>query len=168
MLPSSPSAWPRRVAVIALALVGGGIATYLTLYQWRITASVWDPLFGPRSSETVLTSPISRALPLPDATLGALAYLAEACLTALGGADRWRTIPWLVIVFGGALVALALTGLVLVLLQVFVVHALCMLCLCSAAISWINVALGRDEVGASLGVLRQTRGRTTHEPTRPA
>jgi hypothetical protein len=57
-----------------------------------------------------------------------------------------------VIGFGGVLAVLALTGLVLVLVQVFVVHALCTLCLCSAAISWINAALGRDEVGASLGV----------------
>ena len=135
---------------MVLALVGCGIATYLTLYQWRVTSSVWDPLFGSRSSEAVLSSFVSRLTPLPDATLGAIAYLVEAGLAALGGPARWRTAPRLVWVFGVVLAALALTSLGLVLSQVLLVHALCTLCLCSAAISWLNAWLGRHEVLASL------------------
>ncbi|MBV9359408.1 MAG: vitamin K epoxide reductase, partial [Chloroflexi bacterium] len=96
-VPASPSAWSRRLPVVVLALIGCAIATYLTLYQWRVTTSVWDPFFGSHSSEAVLSSPISRFLPLPDATLGALAYLIEAIVTALGGRNRWRTSPWLVV-----------------------------------------------------------------------
>jgi uncharacterized membrane protein len=141
--------------VVVLALLGGGLATYLTLYQWHVTAAVWDPLFGARSSEAVLTSAVSRWLPLPDATLGALAYLVEAVVTAAGGTDRWRTTPWLVIVFGLVLAGLALTSLGLVLAQIFLVHALCTLCLCSAAISFVNAWLGRDEVLATLHALRR-------------
>lgn len=150
----NPSSWEHRLPVVGLALVGCTLATYLTLYQWHVTAEVWDPLFGPGSSEAVLTSSVSRYLPLPDATLGAAAYLVEAVVTALGGSDRWRATPWLVILFGLVLVGLALTSLALVLIQVLVVHALCTLCLCSAAISWLNAWLGRDEVFATLGVLR--------------
>lgn len=84
----NPSAWPHRVPVLVLALVGCAISTYLTLYQWHAISSVWDPVFGAASSEAVLTSSVSRMLPLPDATLGALAYVVEAVVTALGGSDR--------------------------------------------------------------------------------
>lgn len=145
-----PSAWSHRRPVIALALVGCGIASYLSLYQWHVTSSVWDPLFGTRSSEAVLTSFVSRLAPVPDATLGAIAYLVEAALAALGGPARWRTAPRLVLLFGLVLAGLALTSLALVLSQVLLVHALCTLCLGSAAISWLNAWLGRHEVMASL------------------
>jgi uncharacterized membrane protein len=141
--------------VIVLALIGCGLATYLTLYQWHVTSGVWDPIFGSASSERVLTSAISRRLPVPDATLGAFAYVVEAILTAAGDEHRWYSHPWLVVVFGLALLGLAVTSLVLVLIQVFVVHALCTLCLCSAAISFVNAWLGRDEVFATLRLVRR-------------
>ncbi|MDQ3809133.1 MAG: vitamin K epoxide reductase [Chloroflexota bacterium] len=141
--------------MVALALAGCAIATYLTLYQWRVTVGVWDPLFGSISSEAVLTSAFSRALPLPDATLGALAYAVEAVLAALGGPERWRTAPWLVVLFGVVMAGLALVGLILVLTQAFVVQAVCTLCLLSAAISWVNGALGGDEVAATVRALKQ-------------
>ncbi|MBV9544466.1 MAG: vitamin K epoxide reductase [Chloroflexi bacterium] len=147
---SEPSAWPHRVAVVVLALLGAAIATYLTLYQWQVTSSVWDPIFGPGSSEAVLTSPISRMLPLPDATLGAIAYLVEALLAGLGGTDRWRRQRGLVLVYGIALAGLALTSVGLVLVQLLVVHAFCTLCLSSAALSWVNAWLGHGEVIAAL------------------
>ena len=79
--------------VIVLAVVGCGVASYLTLYQLRLTSSVWDPWFGPASSEAVL----NLARPIPDALLGAVAYVLEAILTAVGGQERWRTNPRLVL-----------------------------------------------------------------------
>jgi len=151
---ANPSSWSHRLPVVLLAVVGCALATYLTLYQWHLTTSVWDPIFGSRSSEAVLSSPITRLLPLPDATLGAVAYLIEAVVTLLGGAERWRTAPRLVILFGLVLAGLALTSLVLVLTQIFLVHALCTLCLCSAAISFANAWLGRDEVFAAIQTLQ--------------
>jgi uncharacterized membrane protein len=129
-----------------LALVGCAVAGYLSLYQLHITSSVWDPLFGSASSQAVLTW----ARPIPDATLGALAYLVEALLTALGGEDRWRTNPRPVLLFGLVLAGLALTSLALVLIQALLVHALCALCLASAAISFLNAGLGCPEVLATL------------------
>jgi uncharacterized membrane protein len=143
---TNPSAWAHRLPVIVLALLGAAIATYLTLYQWHLTTGVWDPLFGAASSEAVLTSSLTRLLPLPDATLGALAYLVEAALAALGGEDRLEKHPRVVVLYGLVLAGLALTSLVLILTQIFVVHALCSLCLCSAAISFINAWLGHEEV----------------------
>ena len=137
-----PSSWSHRLPVIVLALVGCGVASYLTLYQLHLTSSVWDPLFGSASSEKVLTW----ARPIPDAALGAAAYLVEAVLTALGDEHRYRTNPRLVLVFGIVLAALAATSLVLIVIQVLVVHALCSLCLLSAAMSFINAWLGYPEV----------------------
>jgi uncharacterized membrane protein len=153
----SPSAWSYRLPVLVLALLGAAIATYLTLFQWHITTTVWDPLFGSASSEAVLSSALTRRLPLPDATLGALGYIVEAILAALGGEDRYQRRPWLVLLYGLVLAGLALTSFVLVLTQIFVVHALCSLCLCSAAISFINAWLGRDEV---LAATRELNWRT--------
>jgi uncharacterized membrane protein len=164
----SPSAWSHRLPVIVLALVGCGLATYLTLYQWHLTPTVWDPIFGSQSSAAVLMSSVSRLIPVPDATLGAMAYLVEAALGLAGGPDRWRSAPKLVLVFGAILAGLAFTSLALVLSQFVLVHALCSLCLCSAAISWINAWLGRDEVLAALAHgLRAppNRRRKQHEHT---
>ncbi len=156
---ASVSNWSHRLPVVTLALVGCAVSTYLTLYQWHVIGGVWDPLFGASSSETVLTSFVSRYLPLPDATLGALAYLVEAIVAAVGGTDRSRTTPWLVVVYGLVLVGLGLTSLTLVLIQIFLIHALCTLCLCSAAISFVNLWLGRDEVFVSLRHVQQARAR---------
>ena len=163
----NPSAWSHRLPVIVLALVGCGLATYLTLYQWHVTSSVWDPVFGSQSSEAVLTSFVSRLIPIPDATLGAIAYVIEAVLGAVGGSARWRAAPRLVLVFGAVLAGLALTSVALVLSQLLLVHALCTLCLGSAAISWINAWLGRDEVLASLARVQETGARRSTHHIRP-
>src|SRR5690242_11836835 len=80
----NPSAWSHRRWVIGLALLGAGIATYLTLYQAGLIRQVWEPFFGD-GSEIVLRSWVSTMLPVPDATLGVLAYLVEAVLASLGG-----------------------------------------------------------------------------------
>ena len=72
-----------RPVVVVLALVGCAVATVLTPFQVGVLDDVWEPFFGD-GSRRVLTSALSRALPVPDAALGAVAYLAEAVLTALG------------------------------------------------------------------------------------
>ncbi len=171
---ASPSAWSRRLPVAVLAAAGCGIATYLTLYQWHVLGSAWDPVFGARSSEDVLMSSLSRSLPLPDATLGAIAYLVEAGVTCLGSAERYRAAPWAVLLFGAVVVALALTSLVLILIQALVVQRFCSLCLVSASISFLNAWLARDEVSATLravlrvGPDRQLLGRVLHGERRSA
>ena len=155
----SPSAWSSRAPVIVLALLGCAIAGYLSLYQWHVIRTVWDPLFGSDSSQAVLGSAISRALPVPDATLGALAYVVEAVVCALGGSDRWRTQPRLMLVYGVVVVGMALTSLLLVLVQVALVRALCTLCLCSAAVSLINAALAREELAAAIAARKSAARR---------
>lgn len=64
----NPSAWRQRLPIVVLALLGVAIAGYLALYQLGIIADVFDPFFGD-GSRRVLTSDISRVLPVPDAAL---------------------------------------------------------------------------------------------------
>jgi hypothetical protein len=85
---------------VVLALVGCAVATVLTLFQVGVLDDVWEPFFGD-GSRRVLTSALSRALPVPDAALGAVAYLAEAVLTALGRPDRPEVVLTAAVVAAG-------------------------------------------------------------------
>ncbi len=39
----NPSKWSERVPIVALAIIGLGIATYLTLFQLGAVDEVWEP-----------------------------------------------------------------------------------------------------------------------------
>jgi uncharacterized membrane protein len=151
----NPSAWSHRLWVVGLALIGVGIALYLTLYQAGLIQQVWEPFSGDGSA-IVLHSWVSRTLPVPDATLGVLAYLVEAVLASLGGTVRWRTAPWIVFALGVAVCVFGMTSMLLVAAQPLLFHAWCTLCLTSAAISLALVGPTIDEVQASLHLLEQT------------
>lgn len=150
------SAWSRRIPVIALSLVGLGVAVVLTLFQLDAIASVWEPFFGD-GSRKVLTSSLSEALPVPDASLGAVAYAAEAVLEAIGGPRRALERPWVVVLAGLVAAGLGFAALVLVATQVFVVGAFCTQCLVSAAVSVSVAALVAPEVRTAVGVIRMRR-----------
>jgi uncharacterized membrane protein len=148
----NPSSRSERLPLVGLALAGTLIAGYLALYQLGVLDSVWDPFFG-AGSQVILKSSVSRILPIPDAALGALGYVVDAVSGAIGGHDRWRSKPWIVIVFGTAVGPLGLASILLVMLQPVVFHAWCTLCLASAAISIAMIGPAMDEVLASLQYL---------------
>lgn len=145
----NPSVWDQRLPIVGLALVGFAIATYLALYQLDILDAVWEPFFGD-GSRVILDSSVSHLLPVPDAALGAASYLLDAVTGVVGSRDRWRTRPWLVIVFGLAVGPLGLASVVLVILQPVLFDAFCTLCLGSAVISLVMIGPAMDEVLASL------------------
>src|SRR5512140_3248881 len=130
-----PSRWSERLPVAVAAAAGLAISLYLAAYQLGAVAAPWDPLFGPASSARVLHSALSRALPLPDAAVGAIAYAAELAADLVGGDERWRTHPWIVLAFGAIAAALALAGASLVVLQAAVVRAGCARGRCAALLS---------------------------------
>jgi hypothetical protein len=152
----NPSAWAERLAIVGLALVGFAIAAYLAAYQYGLIASVWEPFFG-RGSARILHSWISDHLPVRDAALGAFAYLIDAATGVVGGRARWRTKPWVVLVFGTFVGPLGAVSLVLVILQPVLFHAWCTLCLASAAISVLMIGPAMDEVLASLQHLARVK-----------
>ena len=130
-------------------MAGCVLSVYLAGYQLRFVNQVWEPFFGD-GSQHILRSAFSDALPIPDAALGAAGYLVEFALLLIGGAQRWRTLPWIVLCYGGVMGLLGVGSMVLVALQILIFREFCTLCLASAAISLTIVVLGFDEPLASL------------------
>ncbi len=143
---------------MALALVGFVIASYLTLYQVGVLPSVWEPFFG-SGSRRILNSRVSHLLPVPDAALGAPGYLLDAITGLIGGTSRWRSMPWIVIVFGVAVGPLGAVSILLVILQPVLYEGFCTLCLASALISVLMIGPAMDEVLASLQMLKRSARR---------
>jgi len=116
----------------------------------------WEHTVG-SGSKVILNSSVSRLLPIPDAALGALGYLADAVSGVIGGRGRWRTMPWIVILFGLLVGPLGLVSIILVILQPIYFGAWCTLCLASAAISLAMVYPAMDEVVASYQFLKREK-----------
>lgn len=152
----NPTAWSKRLSLAARAFVGLCIASYLTLYQLEVFPNVWDPFFGNGSRE-VLTSSFSRSLPVPDASLGALAYLSEIALSFIGGRDRWWTMPWTTVALGLVVGLGAVVSVLLMIVQPVVAGAWCTLCLASAFVSLTIVGPGLEELLATLQHLKRVR-----------
>ena len=152
----NPASWPQRIPIIVLALVGVGIATYLTLYQLRVIPVVWEPFFG-NGSITILNSYVSEILIIPDAALGAFGYLVDAVAGAIGSPRRWRSMPWIVIVFGLAVGPLGFVSIMLVVFQPVLFDAWCTLCLASAVVSVVMIGPAMDEFLASMQYLKRVK-----------
>ena len=157
----NPSTWQQRIPIVGLALVGFGIATYLAFYQAGVVKTVWEPFFG-KGSERILQSWVSKVLPVSDAALGAFSYLLDAVTGVIGRRDRWRTMPWIVVLFGIAVGPLGAVSVLLVILQPVLFDAWCTLCLASAIVSMTMIGPAMDEVLASLQFLKaeKRRGRS--------
>ncbi|MEP6574337.1 MAG: vitamin K epoxide reductase family protein, partial [Gemmatimonadota bacterium] len=106
-------------------------------------------------TQRVLTSDVSRAFPIPDAGLGALAYMIEFLMGFMGDKARWRTMPWMVTFFGILVVPLGIVSITLIILQPLAVGAWCTYCLIAAAAMVIMIALTLDEVVAMCQFLAQ-------------
>ena len=141
---------PRRRALLAtLATVGLAVATYLVLYQFRLYHSLWDPW----DAEKV----VDATFPVPDAFAGVLAYGAELLLLAIGGRDRWRSLPWACLALGAILATGVVVSIGLIIVQPAVIGAWCGFCLLSAALSFVLAALGMDEALAAWQHIKRAR-----------
>lgn len=164
----NPSRWRQRIAVAVVALPAFFIAVYMGLFQWGLIDSVWDPVFGVQTQQ-VLQSDVShqmtRWIRLPDAILGAIAYLGDIIFALAGSTRRWQSRPWLVVIFGIDVIPLGIVSAVLVVLQGAVVGSWCFPCLVTAAISLILVVLAYDEVWSSLLYLHRVWKRTGSKRT---
>lgn len=155
-----PSSWTQRYIIAIIAAFATLVALYLGLYQWRVVAHVWDPVFG-QGTENVLDSAVSHDIiqwiRIPDAFMGVFAYLADIIFSMAGSSNRWQDRPWLVIIFGISIIPVGLVSITLVLLQGFVVKSWCFLCLTSAALSLILIALSFGEVIACCKFLYEVK-----------
>jgi uncharacterized membrane protein len=152
----NPSTWPQRAPVLALALLSFFLSRYMAAFQLGHISWVWDPIFGD-GTVLVLGSDLSKSFPISDAGLGAFIYLVELLSGFMGDPRRWRTMPWMVALFGLMVVPLGVVSVVLIMLQPVVVGAWCTACLLSALFMLIMIALSLDEVIAMIQFLAQTR-----------
>jgi uncharacterized membrane protein len=145
----NPSTWEQRTPIIILAFLGFLMARYLSAFQLGHTASAWDPFFG-KGTEKILTSDVSKWFPVSDAGLGAWSYLIDAIFGAVGGVRRWRTMPWVVLLFGLMVVPPGVTSIILVILQPLAVGEWCSICLATAVVMLLMVPPAIDEVVATI------------------
>jgi uncharacterized membrane protein len=152
----NPSAWSQRIPIAFLAFLGWMASRYMAAYQLGYIHTVYDPFFG-TGTHDVITSALSKSFPISDAGLGAFAYSLEVIATFKGGQRRWRTEPWMVILFGLLAVPLSLVSVLLITLQPIVVGAWCSLCLFTAFCMLIVIALSLDEVIAVIQLLKNCK-----------
>jgi uncharacterized membrane protein len=131
---SGPANQPTSNVIASGLIIFVGLSTSLRLglHQLGVLGAPWEPFFG-AGTERVLHSAFSRALPVPDALLGAFAYAVEGVLLLI--CSRSRSRGWQ-LAYGTSAIGMALVGGALVAMQAAVVHAWCTLCLASAALSF--------------------------------
>jgi nucleoside-diphosphate-sugar epimerase/uncharacterized membrane protein len=147
-----PSTWAQRLPIIVMGVVGFLIARHLAAYQMGHIDSVWDPFFsgtgGRNGTETIVTSDVSKAWPIPDGGLGAIAYMLEILMGAMGDKRRWRTMPWMVTFFGILVVPLGVVSIYFIIIQPIVIGTWCTLCLVAALAMLIMIPFALDELVA--------------------
>ena len=111
-----------RAATAVVALIGLGIATYLTIVHYAGGSPVCAIAHG---CETVQKSHYSKLFGVPVALLGGLSYLGILTTLARDG-ENWRT--------AGAVIAIVGAGFSgwLTFVEVFKLHAICIWCVGSA------------------------------------
>lgn len=150
----NPSHWVQRWIMIVTGLAGWLVSRYLAAYQMGYIDSVWEPFFG-NGSVKVLNSEMSQGLFISDAGLGSLAYTFEFLMGFMGSPARWRTMPWMVAIFGILVIPLGLVHIFLVISQPLVVGYWCSFCLLAAAIMLPMIPLEVDEVIAMIQFMKR-------------
>jgi Vitamin K epoxide reductase family len=150
----SPSSWFQRMPIIILAFVGLYVSRYLAAYQLGHIDGVWEPFFGggpapENGTEEIITSSVSEAWPVSDAGVGAVTYMLEILTGLIGSARRWRTMPWLVVLFGIMIVPLGVVSITFIVIQPIVIGTWCTLCLIAAAAMLVQIPYSLDELVAT-------------------
>lgn len=151
----NPSSWFQRAPIIILAFLGLFISRYMGAYQLEHIDGVWDPFFTGtgaeplNGTEDIITSSVSEAWPVPDAGLGALVYALEILTGLMGSNRRWRTMPWLVVLFGFMIVPLGIVSITFIIIQPIIIGTWCTLCLIGAAAMLIQIPYSLDELVAT-------------------
>ena len=157
----NPSAWTQRLPIVATALIGLFVARYLAAYQLGHIPQVWDPFFDgsatdpQNGTEEVITSALSKAFPVSDAALGGYTYLLEILTGLVGAKARWRTMPWLVVLFGLMIAPLGITSIFFVIIQPIVIGTWSTVALIGAVAILLQIPYSLDELIATLQFVRR-------------
>ena len=157
----NPSTWTQRLPIILLALVGLQVSRYLAAYQLGHVDGVWEPFFAgdfadPRNgTEEIITSHVSEAWPVSDAAVGGYTYMLEILTGIVGTRRRWRTMPWLVLLFGLMIAPLGITSIFFIVIQPIEIGTWSTLALVAAAAMLIQIPYSLDELLATLQFVRR-------------
>ncbi|WP_207796586.1 NAD-dependent epimerase/dehydratase family protein [Sphingomonas oleivorans] len=157
----NPSSWTQRMPIILLALVGLQVSRYLAAYQLGHVDGVWEPFFqgspeDPKNgTEEIITSYVSEAWPVSDAAVGGYTYALEILTGIVGSRMRWRTMPWLVILFGLMIAPLGVTSIFFIIIQPILLGTWSTLALIAAAAMLIQIPYSLDELLATLQFMRR-------------
>lgn len=159
-----PSRLSQRIVICLVAAVAVVITIYMSLYQLGLIDHVWDPVFGDQTQK-VLNSDLSHTmknyLRIPDALMGALAYLGDIIFAIAGSSRRWQEHPWMVLLFGINVIPLGIVSAVLIFMQGAVVGFWCFPCFITAIISVVLIFLSFNEVSCCVlylhGVWKKNR-----------
>ncbi len=145
----SPASWVQRAPIAVLAFIGFLIARYMTAYQLGYIDVAWDPFFVGsgrfNGTETIITSDVSKAWPVADSGLGAVVYMLEMVMTFMGGRDRWRTMPWMVLALAFLILPLGVVSIYFVIIQPIVIGTWCTLCIIAALAMALMIPYSLDE-----------------------
>jgi nucleoside-diphosphate-sugar epimerase len=157
----NPSTWAQRLPIILLALVGLQVSRYLAAYQLGYVDGVWEPFFqgspqDPKNgTEEIITSHVSEAWPVSDAAVGGYTYVLEILTGIVGSRARWRTMPWLVILFGLMIAPLGITSIFFIIIQPIAIGTWSTLALIGAAAMLIQIPYSLDELLATIQFMRR-------------
>ncbi|MDQ6619705.1 MAG: NAD-dependent epimerase/dehydratase family protein, partial [Pseudomonadota bacterium] len=159
----SPSTFLQRLPIVALGAFGFFIARTLAAYQLGHIDGVWEPFFAGdatrNGTEFIITSPVSKAWPIADGGLGGVTYMFEVLMGVMGDRRRWRTMPWMVMLFGIVVVPLGVVSIYFIIIQPIVLGTWCSLCLAAALAMLIMIPYSLDELVAMAQFLVQSRRR---------
>ncbi|MEO8880359.1 MAG: vitamin K epoxide reductase family protein [Gemmatimonadaceae bacterium] len=135
----------RRQLLVLLAVVGVGIALYLTLYKVGVIG-VLSCSIG--SCETVNTSKWSVLFGIPIAAWGLVAYVALLALAMAGSSEaREASVPIAKMIVGLATWSVLFSAW-LTYLELFVIHAICIWCVTSAVLWVVILAVALTDLRA--------------------
>jgi nucleoside-diphosphate-sugar epimerase/uncharacterized membrane protein len=147
-----PSTGAQRLPIAAMGLIGLLIARMLTAYQLGHMDYAWEPFFAgnpgdPKNgTEEIITSAVSKAWPIPDAGLGAVAYVLEILMAVMGTRDRWRTMPWMVTFFGILVIPLGVVSIYFIIIQPIMIGTWSTPALIAALAMLVMIPFALDEV----------------------
>ena len=157
----NPSSWTQRIPIILLAFVGLQVSRYLAAYQLGHVDGVWEPFFmgspaDPQNgTKEIITSHVSEAWPVSDAAVGGYTYVLEILTGIVGSRARWRTMPWLVVLFGLMIAPLGITSIFFIIIQPIVIGTWSTLALIGAAAMLIQIPYSLDELLATIQFMRR-------------
>jgi len=147
-----PSTYVQRLPIIALGVVGFILSRILSAYQLGHVDGVWEPFFSSpvalNGTEYIITSDVSKAWPIADGGLGAMSYMFEIMMGVMGSRLRWRTMPWMVALFGIVVGPLGVISIYFIIIQPIAIGTYCTICLMAALAMLIMIPFSLDEIVA--------------------